>query len=82
MTKAEFPRISPAKLSLEGCLTLRDIEPNLNAEEAAKAEVVLIGNIVELLCTFLGETLALRLIQDVWPNASFNESDPGKEMKA
>ena len=83
LTKAEVPRLASAEIGPDGCLdNLPGIEPRLNADEAAEGEVVLIGNMMDLLCTFLGETLALRLIQDVWPDASFNDRDNGRDMKA
>ena len=83
LTKIEIPRLAEAKLGPDGCLNnLPELQPRLNASEAAEGEVVLIGNVVDLLCTLLGETLALRLIQDVWPDAAFSDRDDGKDIKA
>ena len=83
LTKAEIPRFEPVQLGHHGCLEhLSDIEPRLSAEEAALGEVILIGNMVDLLCNFLGEALALRLIKNAWPEASFDEVADRKGTKA
>ncbi|MGI4757668.1 MAG: hypothetical protein ACRYGF_12565 [Janthinobacterium lividum] len=83
LTKAEVPGLADAKIGEDGCFEhLSEIEPRLNADEAARGEAVLIGNMVDLLCTILGEALTLRLIQDVWPDASFNDRGDGKDTKA
>ena len=83
LTKNQIPRLAHAKVGPDGCLgNLGEIEPRMSAAEAAEGEVVLIGNMVDLLCTFLGEALALRLIQDVWPDASFGDRDDGRDTEA
>ncbi len=83
LTKAEIPRLAPVKIGQRGCLEhLGDIDPRLSPDEAAKGETVLIGHLLDLLCTFLGEALALRLIQDAWPGASFDEGDDGRGTEA
>ena len=83
LTKTEFPRLAPAKLQKYGCLEgLAEIDPPLNAEEANTGEVILIGNLVELLCTLVGETLALRLLQGVWPDLTFTAASSEKDVNA
>ena len=82
LTKAEMPRLADVTVGKDGSINnLAEIEPRLSADEAAEGEAVLIGTIVDLLRTFLGETLALRLIQNVWPDASFNDRDDGRGTK-
>ncbi len=61
---------------LEG---IAEIRQSLTPDEAIRAETALVAHIVELLCTFLGEILAVRLLQDVWPDASFNDGNSRKE---
>lgn len=75
--------MAAAELNHDGCVEgLSNIDPPLAPEEAAKGEVILIGNMLELLCTLIGATLALRLIQGVWPDASFVDQDFEKKGKA
>ena len=44
-----------------------DLETKVDAEEMAEGSAVLIAELLGLLEGFIGETLALRLMQDVWP---------------
>jgi hypothetical protein len=50
--------------SLEG---LEEIEGKLTAEEIALGEVALAVRFIGLLVIFIGPTLTLQLLQDVWP---------------
>jgi hypothetical protein len=50
--------------SLEG---LESLHGKLSPKEIAQGEAVLIAQLVGLLVTFIGETLTVRLMQDVWP---------------
>jgi hypothetical protein len=82
LAKAEFPRLAGARLDKKGRIVgLADIDPPLTPKEAEQGEILLLGNIVDLLCTFLGEAMALRVIQDQWPDASFVEEESGEEGK-
>jgi hypothetical protein len=83
LTKAAFPRLAGVTLNKQGCVEgLANIDPPLTQGEAEEGEILLIGNTVQLLCTFLGETMALRFIQDPWPDASFADEESGKEGTA
>lgn len=37
-------------------------------DEAAQASSALVAYLIELLTTFIGESLTLRLLQDIWPD--------------
>ncbi len=83
LTKPEFPQLELAKVNADGHLEgMAEIRMSLSTQEAAQMETALVAHIVELLCTFLGEILTIRLLQDVWPDASFNESNSRKEITA
>jgi hypothetical protein len=45
----------------------------LDKEEVGEGEVVLVAQLLGLLVTFIGETLTLRLLHDVWPAAPIND---------
>jgi len=50
--------------------------------EAGRAHPILVGYLLSLLITFIGETLTMRLLHDIWPELT--ELDPnslGKESK-
>lgn len=50
--------------------------------DAAQAHTVLVSYLLNLLITFIGETLTLRLLHDVWPDLPGPESNSlGKELK-
>lgn len=83
LTKAEFPRLESARVREDGCLgELAEIDPPLNAEESNTGEVILMGNLVELLYTLVGQTLVLRLLHGVWPGLTFTAEDSEKEVNA
>jgi hypothetical protein len=75
--------LESVKVNAEGHLeAIPEMRMSLTVEEEVEAETALVTHIVELLCTFLGENLTIRLLQDVWPDASFNESNSRKETTA
>ncbi len=78
--RAEAPWLAELQLGADGSLELPiELESRLGQEEAARGGVVLIGSLLGLLITFVGKTLTLRLVQDVWPKAAFGE--PENELK-
>lgn len=44
--------------------------------------IILVAHLLELLVTFIGETLTLQLVRDIWPDAYINRSNPSTEEKA
>ena len=56
--------------SLEG---LEQAQAQLSETEIAEGEVVLIAQLIGLLVTFIGEELTLRLVQESWPDAPFDD---------
>jgi hypothetical protein len=53
----------------------------LDREEITKGEVALIAQLLELLAIFIGESLTLRLVEDVWPEAPIAKLISSKEKK-
>jgi len=63
----------------DGVLAWLDkLEAQVNAEEMAAGSAVLLTELLGLLEGFIGEALALRLVQDVWPKLPCNDSDSDK----
>ncbi len=49
--------------------------------EAASACTTLIAHLIELLTTFIGESLTLRLLHDIWPDLPVSEPDSGERTR-
>ncbi len=80
LTKSEFPELGHLKVNTDGHLEgMAEIRISLTVQKAIEAETTLVGYMVELLCTFLGGFLTISLLQNVWPDASFNEGYSRKE---
>jgi hypothetical protein len=58
--------------SLQG---LGEFDPqiDIDKDQAAEGGVILLARLLSLLLIFLGETLTLRLVRDVWPEAAFDD---------
>jgi hypothetical protein len=69
LAKREAPSLGALQVNAAG--SLEDIEPNLYNHDA-EGGTLLVAHLIGLLFTFIGETLTLRLVHDVWPDASFN----------
>jgi hypothetical protein len=65
--------------SLQG---LDELGPQIDKEQAREGGAILIAQLIELLLTFIGEGLTLRMVQDVWPEAAFDGRVSKKERKA
>ena len=69
LAKREAPSLGVLRVNAAGLL--ENIEPNLNRHDA-EGGALLVAHLIELLFSFIGEPLTLRLMHDVWPHASFN----------
>ncbi len=64
----EAPGLSALQVNATGML--EEVKPNQYNNDA-EGQALLVAHLVGLLFTFIGETLTLRLMHDVWPNALF-----------
>jgi hypothetical protein len=72
LARAKAPGLSAVQVGADGSLQgLDELEPQIDKEQAREGGTILIAQLIELLLTFIGEGLTLRLVQDVWPEASF-----------
>jgi hypothetical protein len=80
--EADVPSLRAMQVKADGSLAGLD-KPEVQAdlEERAKGSVVLVAQLLDLLVAFIGETLTLRIVCDVWPKLSLNDSDFGKGDK-
>ncbi|HJP90322.1 MAG TPA: hypothetical protein VJ875_00095 [Pyrinomonadaceae bacterium] len=54
---------------------LDEVEKQISPREIAKGEIILITKLMGLLVTFIGEGLTFRLLQQTWPEVSFDNLD-------
>ena len=69
LAKQESPVLGAWEVKLDGSLA------GMNGE-AAQSGVVLIAQLIGLMITFIGESLTLRLLHDIWVDL------PGSEIKS
>lgn len=72
LAKPESPSLNSVDLQLDGSLV------GISQEDTEAAFIILV-NLLVLLVTFVGELMTLRLIFDVWPEASLDEADTSAE---
>ena len=76
LAKAEAPSLNMVHVSVDGSLKGFDgIEQSQEPAAAVQAGTVLVAHLLELLVTFIGQPLTLRLIRDKWPEAFIDEAD-------
>ena len=73
LAKAEASSLSVVQVTADGSLQgLGELEPQIDKDHSEQRGAILIAQLLGLLLTFIGETLMLRLLQDVWPDAAFD----------
>lgn len=76
---AEVPWLGAVEVNADGSLAWSDIlKAQEDPEKMAAGSVRLIVDLLGLLEGFIGETLAMRLMRDVWPKLLINDSDSEK----
>jgi hypothetical protein len=73
LAKREAPSLGALQVKADG--SLEDGGLNGNTHEA-EGVILLVAHLIGLLFSFIGETLTLRLMHDVWPAASFGSQGP------
>ena len=83
LAKAEVHSLSMVQVRADGSVEGFDgIEGSQEeAGAATQAGIVLVANLLELLVTFIGAPLTLRLVRDKWPDASMAGADLRGEEK-
>ena len=65
-----------ADATLEG---FQEVSQQQSAEAIVEGSVALLGQLLGLLVTFIGEDLTLRLVRDVWPEIQLDNLNSGTE---
>jgi hypothetical protein len=73
LAKAEVPSLNMVQVSADGSLEgFEGIEQGQEAGATGQAGEILVAHLLELLVTFIGEPLTLRLVRDKSPDASMD----------
>ena len=75
LAKAEAPSLSAMQVTADGSLQAPSEASEGDRFPAGESEVILLAQLIGLLHAFIGEALTLRLLQDAWPNAVFDDCD-------
>lgn len=79
LAKAEVPSLNMVQVRADG--SLEGIEQSHEAGATGQAGEILVAHLLELLVTFIGEPLTLRLVRDKSPDASMDGADVRTEEK-
>ncbi|MGB2624515.1 MAG: hypothetical protein WA857_17755 [Candidatus Acidiferrum sp.] len=73
LARSEAPSLSAVQVAADGSLQgLDELEPQIDKDQAREVGVILIAKLIELLLSFMGEGLTLRLVvSEVLPHLSF-----------
>ncbi len=81
LATATVPWLEGMKIDGEGRLEFPvGGETEVPEDEAVQGVSALIVQLLELLVTFIGEPLTLRLVQDVWPKAALEPAESEKDQ--
>ena len=76
LAKAEVPSLSMVQVRADGSVEgFNGIEQSQEPGSAEQTGIVLVAHLLELLVTFIGAPLTLRLVNDKWPDASMDGTD-------
>jgi hypothetical protein len=77
LTLAQAEVSALERVEVRADATLEGFAGNEEGAETAKGQagIVLVAHLLELLVTFIGASLTLRLVRDKWPEASMEDTD-------
>lgn len=74
LATSEFPWLGKVELDANGSPVMPDaLEKETGPHEAAQGGAALVTHLLELLATFIGEALTLRLVQQIWPKTALDD---------
>ena len=72
LARAEGPGLSAVQVGADGSLKgLDELGPERDKDMSNEGGALLVAQLLGLLLLFIGEGITLRMVQDVWPEASF-----------
>jgi hypothetical protein len=76
--QAEIPWLGALHVKADGSLEgLEELNTKHNPDELIEGGVVLVAQLLGLLVAFIGETLALRFVREVWPTVPVDDLNLG-----
>ena len=81
LAKAEAPSLNMVQVSADGSLAGFEGIEQSQVGATGQAGMILVAHLLELLVTFIGEPLTLRLVRDKSPDASMDGADVRTEEK-
>jgi hypothetical protein len=80
LAEAEAPALRAVRVRADGSLGgCEEPEPPAEEQKVADGSVVLLAQLLGLLEAFIGRNLTLRILRDVWPKLTLNESHFSKD---
>lgn len=77
---AEVPWLRAVHVGSGGIMeALKEFPPHLDGDQFSEGRVILLAHLLGLMVTFIGESLTLRLVREIWPEAPLNGLDLGNE---
>ena len=77
--QAEIPWLGAVHVKADGALEgLEELNAKYNPDELSEGGVVLVAQLLGLLEAFIGETLTLRFVREIWPTVPIDDLDPGR----
>lgn len=74
LARMEAPSLGAVQVAADGSLKgLDEVAAQADKENARDGGAILIAQLLGLLLTFIGAGLTLRLVQNVWPEAAFDD---------
>jgi len=78
LAKAKEPWLAALQVNADGSIRFpTQAESESGTNKAARGGAILVTTLLELLVTFIGEALTLRLVSEVWPKAAVKDSKSG-----
>jgi len=82
LAKSEAPSLSAVQVTDGNLQGLGELDPKTDKDQTEAEGAIFIARLLGLLLTFVGEALTMRLMQDVWPDAAFDDMQLGGGRKA
>jgi hypothetical protein len=79
LATAEVPWLSAVEIHSNGSLIVPTEIKDKSSQDVVRGGAALVTQLVGLLVTFIGETLTLRLAQNVWPKLASKEPAAGSD---
>jgi hypothetical protein len=78
LANSEIPWLRAVHVKADGSLEgLDGVGAQVNPAEISEGKVVLLAQLLGLLVAFIGESLTLRLVREIWPKIPLNDLDFG-----